>query len=247
MLDYFEYKYKKKLKSINIKKELKFIHYKGFIESVGKTNDNGVGDTLQNELGIPRNNKKDPDFLYGFKPIELKSRRRFNKKRNMKNTSLITIFTTKMDDPISTSNIFNKYAYPSNGKLSLKCDIVMGEYKKQGFKLDINNDKLIIKEQKNGQICSFDYVVLLRAMKKKLNYLLLVKADNKIISQNEYFKYDEAWLYSHFRKDKFTNLLDDKKIIANFRMSSHKDHNFAFRIREEDLEILYTKKKKYYP
>ena len=33
-----------------------------------------------------------------------------------------------MDDPISTSNIFNKYVILLM-VISLKCDIVMGEYK----------------------------------------------------------------------------------------------------------------------
>jgi len=243
MLDYLDYKFRKKLKSIDIKKELKNIFDKGFIESIGNINDGDVGDTLQNELGIPRNNKKYPDFLYGFKPIELKSKRRYKKRKNEFNNSMISLFTTnQMGGPMNSRKIFKKYAYVSQGKLSLKGNIYYGDYKKQGFKLDINNDKLIIKKKKHGQISHFEYSVLLRHIKKKINYLLLVKAENKIIDGIEYFNYNEAYLYSHFVEDKFTNLLTNKKIIANFRMGSNKDHNFGFRIYEKDLDTLYKNK-----
>lgn len=248
MLDYLDYKYRKKLKSIDIKKELKIIDNKGYVPTI-RAGNTGIGHTIQDQLGISENNDKFPDFLYKFKPIELKSKRRLS-------TSRISFFTdTPIWEPLNALNILNNFGYMSNNRLSLYCSMSVGRICKQGFVMDLNltENKLFIIKNNYGKICYFNYSDLLKIMKKKINYLLLVIADNQIINSVEHFNYNEAWLYSNFKKKAFTDLLLNRKIIFDFRMHaqpsglSARDHNLALRTHQKYLEILYEKKEKYYP
>lgn len=70
---------------IDIKKKLKEISNKGFIESLRKS-DTGIGFTLETEMGIKENNLKNEDFTYNGEKVELKTQRKGT-------TSNITLFT----------------------------------------------------------------------------------------------------------------------------------------------------------
>ena len=83
--------------------KLRVIHRQGFLRSI-TPGDPGVGDTLENALGISRNNSKAPDY----KGIELKTTR-LTRNGNKRATTRSTLFTRVPDEGMSYREIVENY------------------------------------------------------------------------------------------------------------------------------------------
>ena len=91
-----------KLPKIDIVKELKKIFQKGFIKSM-RSNDTGIGYTLETLLKIKENNSGEPDLIYKGIPAELKSQRK-------NATSRVTLMTkTPNWNPLKPKEIMEKF------------------------------------------------------------------------------------------------------------------------------------------
>jgi len=94
----------------------------------------------------------------------------------------------------------------------------------------------------------WDFVDVITAIERKLNYLALVKYDSKIINRNKYFKYDSIKFYKFKGVDTFFELLEKGLIRIYICLGVYKsgtkiglehDHGMRFDIKECDLLNLY--------
>lgn len=94
----------------------------------------------------------------------------------------------------------------------------------------------------------WDFEDIISVVKRKLNYLALVKYDSKLINNEKYFKYTNISFYKFKGVDKFFELIEKGFIrvyicLGVFK-SGHKigkehDHGITFGIKECDLLKLY--------
>jgi hypothetical protein len=232
--------------TIDIKKDMQRVSKMGFIRSKRKDN-TGIGFTLETLLGIPENNKGEPDFIYEGLPIELKSQRK-------KASSRITLSTkSPVWNPLRDREIVKKMGYrDKKGRIGLKITLKTNEFNAKGFKLCLNLDKdrLDIVHKKFGCTCFFQYSKLLESIRSKIyENLLLVTADTKKTGKIEYFHYVGAILFSKFKEEKFTELLQKGIVVWEFRMhlkdsGSVRDHGSGLRISKKYMDDLFESSEK---
>lgn len=226
------------------KKVLLEISKKGFIKSLRK-GDTGIGYTLETGMGIKENNIPHCDFLYKGKPVELKAQR--------KDTgSNITLFTKEPKwYPLKPREIIEKYGYTDiKGRPGLKVTLKLNIFNNKDLALQIgeNGQKLNIVHKKDDIICYFWIRQLMWSLRDKLaENLLIVLAERKREKDVEYFHYVKAYLLSELSEEKFKKLLEEGKIVFEFRMHSKpsdatRSHGSGFRLNERHISELYAKK-----
>lgn len=233
------------LKEIDIVKELKKIFLQGFIKSM-RSDNTGIGYTLETVLKIKENNGGDPDFKYNGLPIELKSHR-------YGASSRITLMTkTPNWVPLKPKEIIEKFGYKDIlGRKALKITLTANNWNPRGFKLEVDktSNKLNIKHKDFGIVAYFDIDELMNKLKTKLyENLLLVLADTKKKQGKEYFRYKKAILLKNLSEDAFEQLFKDGLIVWEFRMhikenGAVRDHGPGFRISENHINKLYSENK----
>ena len=94
----------------------------------------------------------------------------------------------------------------------------------------------------------WSFSMLKEKLNRKLKYLAIIKASNKIINNKEYFKYDNLKIYCLKDFDTFLNLVEEGIIIITFKVSVFKsgkrigqihDHGTSFSINEKNILKLY--------
>ncbi|MDP3900067.1 MAG: MvaI/BcnI family restriction endonuclease [bacterium] len=209
-----------------IKKTLCQIKEKGWVVSRRKHN-TGIGQTLEEELGLKENNISMPDF--GI--MELKSQRSGT-------ASMMTLFTKKPEG-ITNAEILKRFGYldPEYPKHKiLHQTITNGKKNARGFhcKIDEKEGKLLI--LRNRTVLGYyklDFL-LQKAAEKIGNGLILVFADCKKESNEEFFHYKEAWLLKDLDLKQFLALSKYDIRLGVYR-SGHNagkphDHGSAFRL-----------------
>lgn len=173
------------------------LHKRGFIPSITK-GDPGVGDTLENALGIQRNNKKTPDY----KGIELKASR-ITKNGEKKTVTRSTLFTKVPDTGLTYSEILDKYGKVQipRGKTEPRKQIYetlsTQKYNAYGLKLsvDYDNDKLNLiddAEPEPNLVSSWNLDILRKTLLVKHHETFWVKAASEMRNDIEYFRYDKV-------------------------------------------------------
>lgn len=198
----------------------------GFVES-HRSNDTGIGKTLEDYLGITENNIALPDF--GL--MELKTQRAGT-------SSMMTLFTKKPEG-ITNAEILKRFGepdpeYPKHFKLHQT--INQGKKNARGFhcKVDEVNGKLLI--MRNEEVLGYYTLGLLRqkAMEKIGNALILVFADSKKEYGKEHFHYKEAWLLKELDLAQFIALSKYDIRLGVYRsgvnVGKPHDHGSAFRL-----------------
>jgi hypothetical protein len=223
----------------------------GFVIS-HRSNDTGIGKTLEDLLGITENNIAGPDFdLY-----ELKSARKntssmltlFTKVPQPRNANrmLLDIFgykkRKKRDDP---NNDDVEIIVPSDpvkiGDKELHITVDSTRYNSIGLKLGVINETLYLLNEKNVEIY-YEKDYLLEAFNKKYSHkLIYVLADRqKEKNQPEKFWYNEAFLLEDIDFDNFMSLISSGTIKLDIRIGHYPngkphDHGTGFRILPRDL------------
>ncbi|MBU2052885.1 MAG: hypothetical protein KJ721_01430, partial [Nanoarchaeota archaeon] len=203
------------LPEIEIVKELKKIFQKGFIKSM-RSDNTGIGYTLETLLKIKENNIGEPDFKYNKIPVELKSQRE-------KASSRVTLMTkTPHWNPLKPKEIMEKFGYKDiQGRQGLKITLTANNFNAKGFKLEVDKkaNRLNIIHKDYGVVAYFDVTELMDCLKKKIyQNLCLVLAEVKKINKEEYFKYKKAILLKDLSEESFENLFNDGLIVWEFRM-----------------------------
>ncbi|HOE19599.1 MAG TPA: MvaI/BcnI family restriction endonuclease [Spirochaetota bacterium] len=224
-------------------KNLEDIKSKGFIETIRK-GPTAVGYLLEKELGISENNITIPDI--GGR-IEIKATR--------KNTnSLITLFTFNRGVwRIKQKDLINKYGYiDAQGRQALYATVSAKVHNAQGFFLAIDNDKhlVLLKNAKEDEtIAEWSTYVIAGKFMTKLDRLLLILADSKMVDEKEFFHYNEAYILENPTPEKFLEGFNRNELMIDLRMhlkdyGGVRNHGTAFRISEKNLTDLYTKKRR---
>lgn len=233
------------LSEIDIVKELKEIFKQGFIKSM-RSNDTGIGYTLETLLKIKENNSGEPDLIYNGIPAELKSQRE-------KATSKVTLMTkTPNWQPLKPKEIMERFGYEDvKGRRGLKITLTAKEYNAQGFKLEVdkNTDRLNIIQKDFGVVAYFDIKELMNCLSTKIyKNLILVLADCRKKKGKEEFRYKKAILLKDLSEKAFEKLFNDGSIVWEFRMhikenGGVRDHGPGFRISRKDIDKLYAENK----
>ena len=232
------------------------IHRAGFLPSI-TPGDPGVGDTLENALGISRNNRPTPDY-HG---IELKATRisRGGKKRN---ETRINLFAKVPDAGFKYSQIvqaYGKWAFKNlEERLAIENTTYASHPNSYGLvlKVESDNDKLHlchVNEQAKLRFLSYWMLTNLRKiLLTKHRETFWVKAQSIQRDGIEWFRYDHI---THTRNPNdllLAPLIETDKITVELlgyfskqKGMKWRDHGMLFKMKPEDLPLLFGEPKEY--
>lgn len=211
------------------------ISQKGYIHTLRRGN-TGVGQTLEQYLGLQENNLSLPDI---GGTIELKAFR--------KNTdSMLTLFTK---EPISSLGrrrdrflleTFGYKSLDSNKSLDLYTTISASGFNYQGFKLETKGDRLQLCHKDLSLDIYWPYELLKHVFEQKLPSLVVVLADSIGDEFDEKFHYNEAYYLKGFSFQRFMASIEAGNIKVDLRMhlrsnNMPRNHGTAFRIIKSKL------------
>lgn len=239
--------------------KIQAIHNRGFLPSI-TAGDPGVGDTLENALGISRNPSKLPDY----KGIELKASRTstYNK---LKTSNRVNLFTQVPDwassrgmDRVKLLDTYGYWAKQKDGsqRFDLNCTLRANIPNPQGLYLevDLDNDLLINYYTKDDvvrrYVVQWSFLLLKQRLLEKHKETFWVKATSKIKNGQEYFRYDMIVHTKNPNASLFPQLIDEGIITVDYIMHKKengtvRDHGFPFKIFPRDLSLLFPEPKTY--
>ena len=231
------------------------IHRRGFIPSV-TAGDPGVGDTLENALGISRNNSKSPDY----KGIELKATR-ISKNGEKRTVTRSTLFTKVPDSGLSYSEILDKYGKvqiprgQTEPRKQIYETLSTKKYNAYGLKLvvDYDADKLNLIDDAQptpNLVSSWDFDILRKTLLTKHPETFWVKAASELREDWEYFRYDKVVHTRNPNALLLAPLIDNGEITADLAAhikpdGSYRDHGLLFKILPQNIHDLLGEEKKY--
>lgn len=238
--------------------KLRIIHNRGFLRSI-TPGDPGVGDTLENALGISRNNSKKPDY----KGIELKSTR-LTRNGKSRSSTRSTLFTKVPDEGMTYREIVDNYGKIQTPKNSTIARLQLYEtlfYSRPNaydliLSIDENNDRLNICHQEKQKNILKTYVSAW--IISNLKQTLLIKHHEtfwvKALSENhdgvEYFRYDKVLHTKNPNTSLLVPLIEEDKITID--LAAHykpdggwRDHGILFKMKPDDLPLLLGEPKEY--
>lgn len=231
------------------------IHRRGFIPSV-TAGDPGVGDTLENALGISRNNSKSPDY----KGIELKATR-ISKNGEKRTVTRSTLFTKVPDSGLSYSEILDKYGKvqiprgQTEPRKQIYETLSTKKYNAYGLKLvvDYDADKLNLIDDAQptpNLVSSWDLDILRKTLLTKHPETFWVKAASELREDWEYFRYDKVVHTRNPNALLLAPLIDNGEITADLAAhikpdGSYRDHGLLFKILPQNIHDLLGEEKKY--
>ena len=239
--------YQDELIATELLNKIRAIHDRGFLKSI-TAGDPGVGDTLENALGINRNNAKTPDY----KGIELKSTR-LTRNGASRTPTRTTLFTKVPDVGMTYREIVENYGKIQTPRDSMIARLQLYETcfvsRKNAYglqlQLDINNDQLdLMHAEERLKFVSAWYM-------QKLKETLLLKHREtfwvKAISENrdgwEYFRYDRIVHTKKPNASLLGPLFEDDKITvdlaAHITDGKWRDHGVLFKMKPTDIGLLF--------
>ena len=217
-----------------------------FIPSV-RNSDSSIGDTLEKLLGIKPNSNKAPDY----KGIEIKSSRQDPKRTTSKNR--VNLFSQVPDwksSPIGSAiNMLNQYGYITDKRLQLYCSLDAIKPNTQQLMLSIDENTQLLKTIEKLDASEKSLMVwalsnLKDRLQEKHPESFWVKAETKIISGQEHFRYYKVIHTSKPIVSNLDYLLADGTVSLDLTMSqkterSVRDHGYLFKIWPEDFKSLF--------
>lgn len=227
-------------------KDLKKVKELGFI-TTHRSNNTGIGKTLEDLLEIEENNIPGPDGHF----TELKSTRKGS-------SSMLTLFTKAPKPKKINGKLLEKFGSQlDNGKKKLhntmnavSRNTLYGD--DDGFIVTIKDSRIEIDHCNYGDMDTpyWEKQELEIAFNRKYpQNLLYVKADSKGSGKNEQFHFNEAWLMNGFSFNNFIKLLKDGKIFVDIRIGQYPDgtphdHGTGFRVLPDNLDLCFSKREK---
>ncbi len=223
------------------------IHNEGFIPSITR-GDPGVGDTLENALGISRNNSMTPDY----KGIELKATR-ITRHGNARPVTRSTLFTRVPDAGCTYREIveaYGKWQIPRGSdtpRLQLYETFSTQRVNAYGLCLKINNaqDRLELLSCQNGPhyVSSWQINNLKAALLLKHQETFWIKAQSIDRNGIEYFRYDWVVHTKQPNASLLAPLLESGKITldlaAHFKEDGKwRDHGMLFKMKPDEIGLL---------
>ena len=237
-------------------KKLVDIYKLGFLPSTTNA-DNGVGDTLENLLGITRNANKAPDY----KGIELKAARLAANTNRQVNRSNLFSKTPNWDLSVlkNGAEILDRYGYyptetPSKKALHVT---LSNRPNAQGLYLEMNLENYVIENLRKTS-STVEKVVLWKLaeleseLEKKHEKTFWIKAEAKLVNQYEHFLYKVVEATSNPMVTNFGTLVSTGSITMDYTFSEKKrpsgkkyarDHGYLWKIAPGDFALLFPPKR----
>lgn len=245
--------------------ELKLIREKGWIKNTRSGNAGGVGNTLEDLLGIEENNLPIPNAA----EWELKAQRA--------NTSSLTTLFHMEPSPRAlrfVPQIFLlKYGWPhqeagtrySASEMSFRQTIGGSSRSDRGFKIVVNREERKILVSFNSEEVASHHSDWLASVEQRIGIAelnpqpywgfddLFHKAGTKLINcfyvqanvkrkeGEEYFHYDKILMLQGFSIENFVIALEENNILVDFDARTGHNHGTKFRLRQNVLPDLYDK------
>lgn len=242
---------------------LKEIANRGWIENARHGNCGGIGNTLEDLLGITENNLPIPNAA----EWELKTQR-------LSSSSLTTLFHIEPSPraiKFVPAVLLPKYGwahqesggkYPS-GEMSFRQTIHGQSYSDRGFKVVIDRPSSKVLVSFNSSFVSSRHSDWLSVVKSrvglselnpqpywgfadlsnkagtKLLNCFYVQAAVKKFSGKEFYKYEKIMMLSKFNFDGFLRGLESGNILVDFDARTGHNHGTKFRLRQNCLPDLY--------
>jgi len=246
--------------------KLKEISAMGFILNARRGNAGGVGNTLEDLLGIKENNLPIPNAA----EWELKAQR-------LNSSSLTTLFHIEPSPRavgFVSQILLPKYGwahgnagdrYPKN-EMSFRQTIHGLSRSDRGFKVIIDRKERKILISFDSAIVDLRHRAWLNSVKKRvgLNELdpqpywgfddlehkagtkllncFYVQAEVKVIRKREHYHYTKVMMLQKFSFEGFLKALEEGKILVDFDARTGHNHGTKFRMRQDCLPMLYEKK-----
>lgn len=245
--------------------KLKEISAMGFVPNARHKNHGGIGNTLEDLLGITENNLPIPNAA----EWELKTQR-------AKTSSLTTLFHIEPSPRairFVPQVLLPKYGwahqedgkkYPK-GEMSYRQTIHGNSRSDRGF-------KVVIERKERKILISFDAKSVdsrhrswLKSVKKRVGFdelnpqpywgfddlehkagtkllnAFYVQAEVKIVRKKEHYHYTKVMMLQKFSFERFLKALQEGKILVDFDARTGHNHGTKFRMRQDCLPMLYEK------
>ena len=232
---------------------LKRINAQGWLPSI-TSGDPGVGDTLENALGIHRNNSRMPDF----KGIELKTTR-ITKNGVLRTPTRNTLFTKTPDYGLDYHQILDAY-----GKLQIPRNSTVPRFqlyetfstkRVNGYDLFLGCDNRrervsllhsaarILADPSADFVSSWEYETLKSAFANKHPETMWIGAESKIINGREYFRYTMAQYTSKPNTSALIDLIDRGIVTLDLAAhikpdGSYRDHGMLWKINPKNRALI---------
>lgn len=235
-----------------LRTRLQEIKLMGWIKNRRPGNVGGVGNTLEDLLGIAENNRQLPDFG----DWELKSQR-------SKTWAPLTLFHSEpkpQEAQIVSVILLPLYGWPHYaagtrypaGERSFSQKIYATTWSNRGFRVNVdrNTERIFVSfdyrmiDKRHAEWRGFirdgagtddinpnpywTFADISQKLSKKLKNLMYVKAETKNSSGTEYFKYNEIEAYLDPTLDRFLNLVETGAICADFDARTGHNHGTKF-------------------
>ncbi len=245
--------------------KLKEIAAMGWIPNARRGNAGGVGNTLEDLLGIRENNLPIPNAA----EWELKAQR-------INTTSLTTLFHIEPSPRaigFVPKVLLPLYGWPheeagkkyGKNEMSFRQTIHGGSRSDRGFKVVIDRKEKKILISFDAKSVDPRHKTWLELVKKrvglgelnpqpywgfddlehkagtKLLNAFYVQAEVKIERKKEFYKYTKVMMLQKFSFDGFLKALEEGKILVDFDARTGHNHGTKFRMRQDCLPMLYEK------
>lgn len=245
--------------------KLKEITAMGFVPNARRGNHGGIGNTLEDLLGIKENNLPIPNAA----EWELKTQR-------LNSTSLTTLFHIEPSPRairFVPQVLLPKYGWThqedgkkyQKGEMSFRQTIHGQSRSDRGFKVTIDHKKQKILVSFDAKSAALRHKTWVESVKKRigLNELspqpywgfddlghkagtkllnaFYVQAEVKIIRKKEYYHYTKVMMLQKFSFEGFLRALEEGKILVDFDARTGHNHGTKFRMRQNCLPMLYEK------
>ena len=232
------------------------IYKLGFLPSTTNS-DNGVGDTLENLLGITRNSNKSPDY----QGIELKAARlSAGTNRQVNRSNLFSkIPNWNLSELKSGSEILEKYGYyptdtPNNKALHVT---LSNRPNAQGLYLEMSLESYAIENLRKTpsgieKVVLWKLAELESELEKKHEKTFWIKAETKVVNQHEQFLYKLVEATSDPMVTNFGTLVSTGSITVDYTFSEKerdsgkkyaRDHGYLWKIAPGDFALLFPPKR----
>ena len=245
--------------------KLKEISAMGFVPNARRGNAGGIGNTLEDLLGIKENNLPIPNAA----EWELKAQR-------LNSTSLTTLFHIEPSPRairFVPQVLLPKYGWAhqedgkkySKGEMSFRQTIHGQSRSDRGFKVVIDRKERKILISFDAKSVDLRHKAWVESVKKrvglgeldpqpywgfddlehkagtKLLNAFYVQAEVKIVRRKEFYHYTKVIMLQRFNFEGFLKALDEGKILVDFDARTGHNHGTKFRMRQDTLPMLYEK------
>ena len=248
----------------SLKEELQRIRSIGWIETQRKGNDGGVGNTLEDLLGIEENNLPLPNAgeweikgqradstarvtLFHMEPsprafkfvpqILLPSYGWPHGKAGTKHPEGEQSFRQTLTAGVRTNRGFTIVVNWSHARLEVSFDHAFVDRDKHGAWLDVVKGDIGLGELDPQPYWGFDDVF--HKAGTKLNKTVYAIAERKREDGSEYFRYERFLMLEEFRKNLFIEAVERGDVLVDFDARTGHNHGTKFRLKQNAYSDLY--------